>query len=326
VATLREGGGTQISSGTFVQAQYWPTSVLSLTLSGRVDHWRNYNARFLEMSATTGAATANNLGDLPEKDTTVFSPKLAALYHATNRVTVWGSIGEGFRAPTLNELYRNFSIGQLLTLANAGLGPERLLGGELGVNVSPVDALSIRTTWFDNRMKDPITNVTLIPGLRAQRQNVGRTRIRGFQTDVEYRFGSHWRAGGAYMLNRARITENESDPTLEGKFLQQVPKNRGSLHVAFAHPKYVDVTLTGLFVGHQFNDDQNVQAKAGEEPGLPAYGTIDLSAMRAIGRTLDVFLTVQNMLDKEYWVQLAPTTIGSPRLVSVGLRVRFSGR
>jgi outer membrane receptor protein involved in Fe transport len=128
------------------------------------------------------------------------------------------------------------------------------------------------------------------------------------------------------MLNRARITENESDPTLEGKFLQQVPKNRGSLHVAFAHPKYVDVTLTGLFVGHQFNDDQNVQAKAGEEPGLPAYGTLDLSAMRAIGRTLDVFLTVQNMLDKEYWVQLAPTTIGSPRLVSVGLRVRFSGR
>jgi len=48
--------------------------------------------------------------------------------------------------------------------------------------------------------------------------------------------------------------------------------------------------------------------------------------MRAIGKTLDVFLTVQNMLDKEYWVQLAPTTIASPRLVSVGLRVRFSGR
>ncbi len=326
VSTLREGGGTQISSGTFVQMQYWPTSKLSLNLSGRADHWRNYDARFTEVSAITGAPSANNLGDLPEKEETVFSPKLAVLYHVSNRVTAWGSIGSGFRAPTLNELYRNFSIGQLLTLANANLGPERLRGGELGLNLAPIDDLSIRTTWFDNRMKDPITNVTLIAGSRAQRQNVGRTRIRGFQTDLEYRFADHWRVGGAYMLNRARITENASDPALEGKFLQQVPKNRGSLHVAFSHEKYVDVTLTGLFVGHQFNDDLNVQAKAGEEPGLPAFGTLDLSAMRAIGRSLDVFLTVQNMLDKEYWVQLAPTTIGSPRLVSVGLRVRFSGR
>jgi len=214
----------------------------------------------------------------------------------------------------------------LLTLANADLGPERLRGGEIGVNISPVDDLSIRTTWFDNRMKDPITNVTLIAGTRAQRKNVGRTRIRGFQTDVEYRIADRWRVGGAYVLNRARITENDSDPTLEGKFLQQVPKNRGSLHVSFAHPRYVDVTLTGLFIGHQFNDDLNVQARTGEEPGLPAFGTLDLSAMRAIGKTLDVFMTVQNMLDKEYWVQLAPTTIASPRLVSVGLRVRFSGR
>ena len=326
VTTLREGGGTQISSGTFLQAQYWPTSALSVTASGRVDHWRNYNARFTEVSAITGAATANNLGDLAEKESTVFSPKLAALYHASNRVTVWGSVGKGFRAPTLNELYRNFSIGQLLTLANADLGPERLVGGEVGVNVSPLDALSIRTTWFDNRMTDPITNVTLIAGTRAQRKNVGRTRIRGFQTDLEYRFADHWRVGGAYVLNRARITENDSDPTLEGKFLQQVPKNRGSMHVAFSHAKYVDVTLTGLFVGHQFNDDLNVQARAGSDPGLPAFGTLDLSAMRAIGRNLDVFLTAQNMLDKEYWVQLAPTTIGSPRLASVGLRVRFSGR
>ncbi len=326
VTTLREGGGTQVSSGTFVQLQYWATPALSLTVSGRGDHWRNYNARFTEVSATTGAPTANNLGDLAEKKSTVFSPKLAALYHATNRVTVWGSVGKGFRAPTLNELYRNFSIGQLLTLANADLGPERLVGGELGVNVAPMDNLSIRTTWFDNRMTDPITNVTLIAGTRAQRKNVGRTRIRGFQTDLEYRFADHWRVGGAYMLNRARITENTSDPTLEGKFLQQVPKNRGSLHVSYANPKYVDLTLTGLFVGHQFNDDQNVQARAGSDPGLPAFGTLDLSAVRGIGRQLDVFLTVQNMLDKEYWVQLAPTTLGSPRLVSVGLRVRFAGR
>ena len=324
--TIRDGRGTQISSGTFLQFQYLPIPKLSLTASGRADHWRNYDAHYTETTIATGLPAARNLGDLADKDITVFNPKFAALYHVTDKVTTWGTIGTGFRAPTLNELYRNFSVGTLVTLGNADLGPERLLGGELGVSLAPTDDLSIRTTWFDNRMKDPIATVTLTANTLAQRKNIGKTRIRGIQTDVEYRFGSHWRASGGYVFNRARITENPSDTTLVGKFLQQVPENRGSLSVAYGHPRYADVTLSALFVGHQFDDDLNVKAKTGEEPGLPAYGVVDLSALRALGRNLDVFFTVQNMFDKEYWVQLVPTTIATPRLVNVGVRVRWSGR
>jgi outer membrane cobalamin receptor len=326
VATVRDGRGTQILSGTFVQIQYLPVPKLSLTVSGRADHWRNYDAHYIETTVATGLPAPRNIGDLADKDITVFSPKLAALYHVTDKVTTWGTIGTGFRAPTLNELYRNFSVGALLTLGNAELGPERLLGGELGVSVAPTDDLSVRGTWFDNRMTDPIATVTLTPNTLAQRKNIGRTRIRGFQTDVEYRFGRQWKAAAGYVLNRARITENPSDTSLVGKFLQQVPENRGSLSLSYADPRFVDVTLSALFVGHQFDDDQNVKAKTGEEPGLPAYGVVDLSVLRAIGRNLDAFVTAQNLFDKEYWVQLQPTTIAAPRLVNVGVRVRWSGR
>jgi outer membrane receptor protein involved in Fe transport len=336
VTVRRDGRGTQFSSGTFAQLQYWAVPELSLTVSGRVDHWRNYDSHYNETTVATGLPTARHLGDLADRDETVFSPKFAALYHATNRVSVWGTIGTGFRAPTLNELYRNFSVGALATLANANLAPERLLGGEIGVNLAPSDDVTIRGTWFDNRMRDPVTNVSLdrdpitnLPvaaGTLAQRQNVGRTRIRGFQADVEYRFLRHWKASGAYVLNRARITDNPADPALEGKFLQQVPKNRGSLGLTYANPRYVDVTVNALFAGHQFDDDLNVKAKPGEEPGMPAYGVVDLLASRAIGRAVDVFVTVQNMFDKEYWVQLQPTTTAAPRLVNVGFRVRWNGR
>ena len=322
VVRLRDGRGTQFLSGTFLQIQYLPVPKLSLTASGRVDHWRNYDAHYIE----TGQAPLRNLGDLADKEATVFNPKLAALYHVTDKVTAWGSIGKGFRAPTLNELYRNFSVGQLLTLGNADLGPEKLTGGELGVSLAPIDNLSVRTTWFDNVMKDPIATITLTPNTLAQRKNIGETRIRGIQTDVDYRFDRHWRASAGYVFNRARITENPSDTSLVGKFLQQVPENRGSLSVSYAHPRFADVTLSALFVGHQFDDDQNVKAKTGEEPGLPAYGVVDLSALRAVSRNLDLFFTVQNMFDKEYWVQLQPTTIAAPRLVNVGFRVRWSGR
>ena len=47
---------------------------------------------------------------------------------------------------------------------------------------------------------------------------------------------------------------------------------------------------------------------------------------RNFGRSLQAFFGVQNLLDKEYFVQTNPSTIGTPRLINGGVRVRFTGR
>jgi len=326
--TLRESGGTQFSSGAFVQGQFWPVTKASITLSGRLDHWRNYEARNLERTIATGLPTANNRATLPDKDDTVFSPRAAVRFHVTDKVSTWGSLGWGFRAPTLNELYRQFRVGALLTLANEQLGPERLIGGELGINVEPMNNLSLRGVWFDNRVKNPVSNVTRTDLVNTQqRQNLGRTRVWGLQTDVEYRVRREWRVGAGYMFNRATVTEYAANPALIGTFLPQVPKHRGSVNVSYSNPRYATVSVSAMFFGRQFDDDRNLRVKPGEsEPGLPAYGTLELTALRSIGNNLDVFFGVQNMFDQEYYVGLLPTTIGSPRMVNGGIRVRFSGR
>ncbi|MEO8682283.1 MAG: TonB-dependent receptor, partial [Vicinamibacterales bacterium] len=101
----RLSGGSQQSQGAFVQDVITPTDKLVLTLNARVDHWRNYNGHNLETSVVTGVPTANNKPSLPDKTDTVVSPRLAALYHLTNRITTWGALNSGFRAPTLTELY-----------------------------------------------------------------------------------------------------------------------------------------------------------------------------------------------------------------------------
>jgi outer membrane receptor protein involved in Fe transport len=241
-------------------------------------------------------------------------------------VTAWGSFGAGFRAPTLNELYRQFRVGAVLTLANDQLGPERLKGGELGLSLAPMRNLTLRTLWFDNRVENPVSNVTIALNTQ-QRQNLGRTRIWGVQTDAEYRLGPDWRVAGAYMNNHATVTEFDRNPVLVGKYLPQVPKNRGSVTVAYNNVKYVTVAVSALFYGRQFNEDLNNGVVPGEtEPGLPAYATMEMSAVRAIGRNVDVFFGIQNMFDEQYIVQLAPTTTGSPMLVNGGVRVRWSGR
>jgi outer membrane receptor protein involved in Fe transport len=80
-------------------------------------------------------------------------------------------------------------------------------------------------------------------------------------------------------------------------------------------------------LGAQFDDDLNVRTVPGlSEPGLPGYTVASFTASRAIGRNFEAFFGVQNMLDEDYFVGTLPTSVGSPRLVTGGVRVRFAGR
>ncbi len=89
------------------------------------------------------------------------------------------------------------------------------------------------------------------------------------------------------------------------------------------------------FIGRQYDDDRNERAvpapaladagySVSTDPGLPAT-MVDLTISHAFGRNVDVFFGVQNLLDRVYFVGTLPTTIGSPRLANVGVRVRFRG-
>jgi len=329
LALRRISGGTQRTAGFFLQDILTPLPKLTLTLSGRVDSWRNYDGHNLENNVPSGTPTANNRL-LPDKDDTVFSPRVAAMYHVTERVNIWGDLSSGFRAPTLNELYRQFRVGTVLTLANNELGPERLKGGEVGINIAPRRDLTWRTTFYDNRIENPVANVTIAvtpAQTTQQRQNLGRTRIWGIQTDVEYRVGPSFRFSGAYLYNQAKVEEFIANPALVGNFLPQVPVHRGSLQASYANPRYLSVAFSLQFLGRQFDDDQNVRVVPGfTEPGLPKYALADFMVSRGLHRNLDVFFGVQNLFDEEYFVGTLPTTIGSPRLINGGLRVRFSGR
>jgi outer membrane receptor protein involved in Fe transport len=330
VTLSRISGGTQRSLGFFVQDLITPAPNFTLTLAARVDRWRNYDGHNLETNLPGGTPTANNRPSLPDRDDVVASPRVAALYHATRWLSVWGDLGWGFRAPTLNELYRQFRVGTVLTLANNQLGPERLVGGELGVRIAPAANVSIRTTWYDNRVKDPVSNVTIATAgatVTQQRQNLGRTRVSGIQTDVEYRMGSFLRFSGGYLYGRARVTEFDANPDLIGNFLPQVPKHRGSAQISYVNPRAFNLAVGLQAIGRQFDDDQNSRIVPGEtRPGLPGYAVVDLSASRALGQSVELFFGAQNLFDRSYFVGTLPTTTGTPRLIHGGVRLKFAGR
>jgi iron complex outermembrane receptor protein len=330
ITLKRISGGTQRSVGAFAQDVITPAARLMLTLGARLDHWSNYAGHNLETNFPSGVPTANHRPALPDRSNTVSSPRFAALYRASEGLSVWGSVGWGFRAPTLNELYRQFRVGNVLTLANDQLGPERLVGGEAGIRVAAGPNIVWRTTLFANRVNDPVSNVTISTTgttVTQQRQNLGRTRIRGIQTDAEYRAGTFWRFSGGYLYDDARVREFAANPLLVGKLLPQVPKHRGSVQITYLNPRYVNVALGIESAGRQFDDDLNSRAVPGRsETGLPSYTLVLLTASRGVGRNLELFFGVQNLFDRQYFVGTLPTTTGTPRLVSGGVRVRLAAR
>jgi len=326
VVLNRVSGGTQRMLSAFVQDIIEVTPDLAITVSARLDSWHNYNGHNLETVPPSGTPTANHNPNLPDRDDTVVSPRIAAMYKMTGRVSIWGSAGAGFRAPTLNELYRQFRVGTTLTLANNQLAPERLVGGELGVSVLPHPNLVWRTTWYDNRIEDPISNVTIATSganVTQQRQNLGRTRVDGIQTTADLRAGALWKFTGGYVFNRARVTENDKTPALVGKDLPQVPRHRGTVQVTFTHARFVTASVEVLAMSRQFDDDLNTRAVPGiSTPGLPAYGVLSMALSRDIGSRINVFFGVQNLFNQEYFVGTLPTTVGAPRMVSGGVRVK----
>lgn len=320
IVTRRVSGGTQTSAGLFVQDLVTPAPKLVITIGARVDRWRNHDGHNLETNVATGQLTAGHAPLLAGRSDTAISPRAGVMYHVTDRVSAWGNLGWGFRAPTLNELYRQFRVGTVLTLANHQLGRERLLGGEAGLNVALARGLTWRATWFANRVANPVSNVTVaVAGsqITRQRRNLGATRVSGLQTDLEYRAGPFVRVSGGYVFDRARVSAFDADPALVGNVLPQVPTHRATARLLFTHPRYLTAALQAQFAGRQFDDDQNRFV-------LPRYALIDLRVSRAITRGLDLFAGVQNLLDRQVVAGRNPTTIGAPRMVSAGVRVQFA--
>jgi len=324
-ARTRIAGGEQLIGGVFLQDVYTPHPAWELVGGIRGDYWESYHGtrRDTPPPAGSGIPASQTFSDI---DRILASPRIAALFHATSSTDVRASAYQGFRVPTLNELYRVFRVRNDVTVANEHLRPERLTGGELGVQQrwGPLEA---RVTAFWNEVRDLVANVTLatpLPDCPAgttcrQRQNLDLSRIRGFESELELRLTREWRFVASYLFSDARVVEAPQQPTLEGNRLAQVPEHNATLGVRYTHPAIATVSATARYVGGQFEDDLNTLP-------LGSYVVLDLFVSRALARWAEVFVGVENLFGQTYSTGRTSegvVSIGAPRLVHGGLRLAF---
>ncbi|HEV8677062.1 MAG TPA: TonB-dependent receptor [Methylomirabilota bacterium] len=322
----RVAGGEQVLAGLFGQDIYALAEKWELVGGARVDYWRSFDGFRHEDPPAAGLPPSQRF---PDREEVAVSPRLAVLFHPAPQTVVKASAYQAFRTPTINELFRPFRVRNDVTAANPDLDPERLTGGEVGVEHTFVRGLAGRLTGFWNEVEDPIVNVTLpearrLPDCPAgttcrQRQNLDRTRIRGLEAELTYRPAAAWQLLTSYLYTDTEVVKASSVPALEGKRLAQVPRHQLSLGVQYRNPRLINVAVQGRFVSDQFEDDENTLT-------LRDFFVVDVVLSRAITKQAELFLAVENLFDRT--IEVAKTsdgvvTTGTPRLVHGGVRLRF---
>jgi outer membrane receptor protein involved in Fe transport len=309
-----DGGGRQNAAAVFAHDTLRISSWF-FNFGGRLDHWSN-NQGFSSRIPVGGPPSVNEFVTRSEN---AFSPRIGVLKSFQKNIAVSGSFYRGFRAPTLNELYRSFRVGNVVTNANASLRSERMTGGDFGLNIHMwAERINLRSNAFWSKVNDPVSNVTLsaTPALIArQRQNLGAIRARGVELSASAKLSPSWEVSAEYLLTDSVVVRFPANRTLEGLELPQVPRNEFNFQIGYAHAKWFG-GLQGRLTGKQFDDDQNLLA-------LAKFFTIDAELSRSLNDHTRLFIAVQNLNGVRYQVSRTPVvTVGPPTLVRGG--VRFS--
>src|SRR5581483_11675331 len=276
-------GGRQRIIGAYGQTIFQFTDRLSLTAGIRYDHWRNFDAQSITQPLLTlSPTTITNFGIHNEN---AFSPKVALVYHPASGFTLHLAGYRAFREPTLNELYRSFRVGNVITLQDPNLLAERLTGAEGGLAFyNKSGKLAVRGTAFWNEIVNPVANLTLsvTPSLiTRERANLGRTTSSGIELDSEWRATSRLTFNAGYQFDNAKVARFPVDRTLEGLFIPQVPRHQFTLQSRYTS-NILTASAQGRFSSKQFDDDQN-------QFPLDSFFVVDAYVSHPITRQFDLF-------------------------------------
>ena len=187
----------------------WVRAGWTLTGSGRLDWFQNYDGQQL---ALNGSAWTPSATQPPQFDQHVFDPRMGLSRKLWNHWALSASGFRAFRAPSPNELYRTTQVGNMLTKPNGNLLSERATGWETGLATEWFWG-SVRASYFATQVNRPITAVTLNPTsspILLIRENLGQIESRGLALDFQLAPRDWLAVDGGYQYAGATVTRGRS--------------------------------------------------------------------------------------------------------------------
>jgi outer membrane receptor protein involved in Fe transport len=311
LASRRISGGTSTIAGLYAEGATRFDGWL-ITVGGRLDGWQTSNGHLVESSVATGAISKEQF--YPSRSGTLPTARAGARYDFSDELYVRAAAYEGFRAPSLNELYRPFRVGQITTLANAALTPEELYGTEVGVG-GLFHGVTWQTTVFWNQLHDAIANVTIATNTQM-RENAGDINAYGVEFDAAYPV-TDWAALTAAF--------DDVNASLNGNQPQQAPRWTATSGVELKPMARMLVDVFLRYEGKRYSDDINTPSLA-----LDGTTTFDARISYLLTDNLSAYVYGDNLLNARVGSTAAvqPLTNGlngvvtnyaAPRIVGGGM-------
>ena len=268
-------------------------SGFSITPGLRFD-WYDYSPKLTpEYAANSGFA---RFGLPPGQSDTHFSPKLRAAYETPDGIELYAQWASAFRAPTVDELYVNFTntAQGYANIGNPTLSPETGNGFEAGASYEG-DTFSGRVTVFHNRYDNFIDTVTTSTGglLVTQYQNVSNVRISGFELAGKKTFDNGLNLHAAFVYTRGENADTNAP-------IRSIAPAKGIIGVGYdAETWGTDLSLTAA---RAMRDDKNAATY-----DAPGYGVVDLTAWVEPEqfKGLRIEAGIYNLFDKTYFDALS---------------------
>ncbi len=223
------------------------------------------------------------------------------------RTVLRASYGEGFKVPSLFQLYSDFG--------NPRTQPETARSWDAGVTQSLLDdRLVLGATWFQRTSRNQIDFVScfgVTSPICTNRpfgtyDNVRETEARG----VELTLGFNPVADLSFAAHYSWLDAENKD---DGNELPRRPAHRVNAELDYRWNNGLRTGITVNRVGKSFDNASNTRE-------IDSHVLVDLRASMAIGDSLEVFARIENLLDEEYETVFEYGTQG--RGVHAGVRLR----
>lgn len=214
------------------------------------------------------------------------------------------SIGTGFKAPTLSEMFQSFpGFG---FFANPSLRPETSVGWDAGLEQTVASAsLLLGTTYFHNNIKN------LIEANAITYLNVGRAMTDGVESFVTYR------ALPTLTLRLDHTYTRAVDDLTQLELLRR-PKNKESLNAAWQASARLALNATVLSVSRWADVNRDGSIPRLDSPG---YTTVDLAGSYDWRAHWILTARITNLLNRRYQ---NPDAFEQPRLGAfAGINAKF---
>ena len=202
---------------------------------------------------------------------------------------VKGSIGTGFKVPTLNDLYLSFpDTGFGAFLANPNLKPEKSVGWDIGIEQDLCKHATLGIRYFQNNIRDLIAPTSV--GFDLTQTNVERARTAGIEATLNVKVSDDFTLWLAYTW----LSEAKNLGT--GERLKRRPEQTGTIGANWHFLERCNLNTSLTLVGARADIDAATFSTTKDRP----YAKWDAALSVEVHKNLEIFGRVENITDERY--------------------------